>query len=255
MTDLAPPTATPEPIRLSPVARAVRIFARPADAWEDLRDRAQWWFPFLFMLAFLIAIQLLTFDQVMIPMVEQRLADAISSGQLTPDKQDQLLQFYTNSTWGRVALVGPPMVFQVIGYLLEALIVWFGVGFVLGSRMRFRHALEVTSWAQLVRVPQIVVFFALAAQQRSMLDVHLGLGAFVGLFQSEVTAPTKLVRGLTGFLDLFGPFEAWWIAVGVLGCATLSGAPRRNVVWVLVALYLAFGAFIAAVSAFFGPGS
>jgi hypothetical protein len=41
----------------------------------------------------------------------------------------------------------------------------------------------------------------------------------------------------------------------VIGVAALSKAPRRNVAWVLVALYLAFGAFLAAVNALFNPGA
>jgi hypothetical protein len=56
-------------------------------------------------------------------------------------------------------------------------------------------------------------------------------------------------------LDAISPFTAWYLAVVVLGTAVLSGAPRRNVAWVLVTLYLAFVAFSAAVAALFSPGT
>ena len=71
----------------------------------------------------------------------------------------------------------------------------------------------------------------------------------------EPETPNKLITGLTVFLDAFSPFAAWFLVVVILGTAALSGASRRNVAWVLVMLYLALGAFFAAVNALFIPGA
>ena len=134
--------------------------------------------------------------------------------------------------------------------LLQALVVWFATGFVLGSSMRFRQAFDVVCWSGLVKIPALLLFFALAFTRQTFVGIHLGLGILV----PDPETPNKLLTGLTTFLDFIGPFEAWWAAVAVLGASAISGAPRRSVAWVLVALYLALGAFLAAVSAFFSPG-
>jgi len=251
MTDLAPPTATPEPVRLSPVARAVRIFARPADAWEDLRQRGQWWFPLLLTLVISLGFQALSFDRVIVPMMEDQWAELVASGQMPPAQQAELERTFIASPVGRVGFLVQAAVLGPVFMLFFALVVWFGVGFVLGTRLKFRHAFEVICWSGLVKIPQAVLLLVLALQRETLEGIHMGLG----VIPTEPETPSKLFRGMTSFLDLIGPFEAWWIAVGVLGCAALSGAPRRNVAWVLVVLYLALGACYAAVSAFFGPGS
>src|SRR5262249_6303680 len=87
--------------------------------------------------------------------------------------------------------------------------------------------------------------------RRSFEGLHLGLGVLL----PEPDTPNKLHKGLTVFLDAISPFAAWYLAVVILGTAALSGAPRRNVAWVLVTLYLAFVVFSAAIAALFSPGT
>jgi hypothetical protein len=250
MTDLSPPATNP-PVRLSPVARTLRIFVRPADAWEDLQSRAQWWFPLLLALVIWLALQAFSFDRVMIPMLQDQWAERVANGQMEAAQQAQLEHFFTTSPAARWLILGQQAVVWPVMMLFQALVVWFGTGFVLGTRMKFRYAFEVICWSGLVKIPQLLLFTLLALQRQTYVGVHLGLGVLV----PEPETPSKLLTGVASFLDLIGPFEAWWIAVAVLGCAALAGAPRRSVAWVLVALYLALGAFFAAVGAFFGPGS
>ena len=121
----------------------------------------------------------------------------------------------------------------------------------LGTRFRYRQALDVVWWSGLVKIPSTILFFLLAWQRESFKGVHLGLGALM----PESDTPTKLQAGLGSFLDSIGPFEAWWLLVVILGAAALSGAPRRSIAWVFVALYLALGVFFAAVGAMFSPGT
>jgi hypothetical protein len=135
--------------------------------------------------------------------------------------------------------------------LLVALVVWFAAAFLLGSRFRFRHALEVTCWAGLVKVPANALFFWLASRAESLRDVHLGLGALIPVADE----PTRLLRAVTVFLDLLGPFEVWWFVVGVLGVVALSGLPRRQVAVTLGSLYLGLGAVVALVTGLSTPSS
>jgi len=238
------------PVRLSPIARAVRIFARPATAWDDLVERGQWLAPLLASLVLWAGLQALCFDHVTVPMMQDAWNDAVSAVRMEQAQVDKMMAFFTGPT-ARWIVVGQQAIFWPILTLLVALVVWFGGGFVLGTKLRYRQALDVVCWSGLVSWPAIVLTFALAWQRQTFKGIHLGLGALI----PEGETPDKLRTGITMFLDFFAPFEAWRIAVAVIGVAALTGAPRRNVAWVLVALYLAFGAFLAAVNALFNPGA
>jgi hypothetical protein len=238
------------PVRLSPIARAVRVFARPATAWDDLVERGQWLPPLLASLVLWAGLQALCFDHVTVPMMQDAWNDAVSAGRMEQVQMDKMMAFFTGPT-ARWIVVGQQAIFWPILTLLVALVVWFGGGFVLGTKLRYRQALDVVCWSGLVSWPAIVLTFALAWQRQTFKGIHLGLGALI----PEGETPDKLRTGITMFLDFFAPFEAWRIAVAVIGVAALTGAPRRNVAWVLVALYLAFGAFLAAVNALFNPGA
>jgi len=238
------------PVRLSPIARAVRIFARPATAWDDLVERGQWLAPLLASLVLWAGLQALCFDHVTVPMMQDAWNDAVSAGRMEQAQMDKMMAFFSGPT-ARWIVVGQQAIFWPILTLLVALVVWFGGGFVLGTKLRYRQALDVVCWSGLVSWPAIVLTFALAWQRQTFKGIHLGLGALI----PEGETPDKLRTGITMFLDFFAPFEAWRIAVAVIGVAALTGAPRRNVAWVLVALYLAFGAFLAAVNALFNPGT
>jgi len=238
------------PVRLSPIARAVRIFARPATAWDDLVERGQWLAPLLASLVLWAGLQALCFDHVTVPMMQDAWNDAVSAGRMEQAQMDKMMAFFSGPT-ARWIVVAQQAIFWPLLTLLVALVVWFGGGFVLGTKLRYRQALDVVCWSGLVSWPAIVLTFALAWQRQTFKGIHLGLGALI----PEGETPDKLRTGITMFLDFFAPFEAWRIAVAVIGVAALTGAPRRNVAWVLVALYLAFGAFLAAVNALFNPGA
>jgi len=238
------------PSRLSPAARMVRIFVRPAEAWEGLREQGQWLFPLVLGLAVWLGLQAAAYDRVTLPMIFDQWSEAVANGQMEPAQEASLTKFFTESPAARWIVLGQQVIVWPVLLLIQALVVWFGTGFVLGTRLRFRQAFDVVCWSGLVKIPALFLFFALSFARQTFVGVHLGLGVLV----PEPETPSKLLTGLTTFLDLIGPFEAWWAAVAVLGASAISGAPRRSVAWVLVALYLALGALVAAVSAFFSPG-
>ena len=237
------------PAQISPVTRMVRVFVRPADAWEGLRERGQWLFPLLVGLVLWVGLQAAAFDRVTVPMMFDQWSNAVANGQMEPTQEAELTKFFLSPAARWIVLGQQTLVWPIL-LMLQALVVWFATGFVLGSSMRFRQAFDVVCWSGLVKIPALLLFFALAFSRETFVGIHLGLGVLV----PEPETPSKLLTGLTTFLDFIGPFEAWWAAVAVLGASAISGAPRRSVAWVLVALYLALGAFLAAVSAFFSSG-
>lgn len=245
---LAPP---PAPAALSALARAARIFVHPAQAWTGLEERGRWWFPLLATLVTEVALSAATYHRALVPDMFQRWDRAVANGQMPPGQLEGLQKFFSESWVAIATTLGSIVVVVPIITLLHALVVWFGASFVLGTRFRFGQAFAVVVWAGLVHLPASIIRYGYGWLQQSFEGLHLGLGVLL----PEPDSPTKLHTGLTVCLDAISPFAAWYLVVLVLGTATLSGAPRRNIAWVLVTLYLAFVAFSAAIAALFTPGT
>src|SRR5262245_51026496 len=99
MTVVAEPAgpASPSPARLSPFQRTARIFARPATAWDDLKERGQWAFPLLVGLIVWVGLQAAAFDSVTVPMMQEQWANAVADGRMEAAQAQQAEQFMTSS--------------------------------------------------------------------------------------------------------------------------------------------------------------
>lgn len=240
---------TPEPM-MSPLARARAIFLAPTHAWSGLRERAQWWFPMVFLTVVAALTTALLHQRAMLPMLLESWNEQVASGQMPAEQVDRLADFF-GSPAGLAVTVGQQMLFTPVVMLLTALVIWFGVGFVLGTKLKYRQALEVAAWAQLVTLPAVVITVALAWMRETMRGIHVGLGALL----PAMDEPTRLGVGLRAFLDALGPLAIWYVAVGILGAAALSGAPRKSVAWVLGVLYVAIALFLSGLAAMLTPVS
>jgi hypothetical protein len=233
---------------LSLIDRAVAVFVRPAQAWVGLIERVQWWFPLLVMVVFAGASSALLYHRALVPMLTESWEQQVANGQMQAEQLEQIERFF-NSPAGLAFSVGQQVVFLPILILVIALAIWFGVGFVLGTGMRYRLALEVACWSFLVRLPEYVLVTGLSWAKGTMRGVHVGFGILL----PDVDPPTKLHTALGVMLDAIGPFSIWYLVVGILGAAALSGAPRRSVAWTLTVLYLVIMAFVAALAALATP--
>ena len=247
----APTGDSPAEAPLSPLARAIRIFTNPAGAWSGLEERAQWWIPMVSIIVLQVGLLLVTYQRAMVPMLMDQWDQAVVSGQMPAEQADKLANFFQHDPAAMGVIVGQQVLFAAFFTFLIALVVWFGVGFLLGARFRYRLALEVVCWAALVQLPETIATFAWAWFQETFKGIHFGLAVLL----PEMEHPTKLHTGLNVLLDSIGPFRIWYLVVGILGAAALTGAPRKNVTWVMIALYLALTVFIAAIAAAFTPGS
>lgn len=235
---------------MSPWERAAAIFTKPASAWSGLRDRAQWFWPVILIVLVNVSAVAIMYDRVIVPAQLERIDQQIESGQLPPESAERI-EAQMTSPAAKFMGIGAQLIVLPLMYLLMAAVAWFGCGFVLGTKFRYRHALEVVSWAGLINLPAMALTYVLAWSKGSFEGVHLGLAALL----PESDAPSKLMVALRIFLDQIGPFQIWYVIVAVLGAAALSGAARKNVAWVLVSLYLALVLFFSAVGAVFAPGA
>ena len=232
----APATPAVASPTLSPLQRAIAIFLRPAAAWDGLTGRAQWWIPFLLVLIVLLAGAAITYQRVQLPTILDTMQERVSSGEMTQEQLQRIEDFYTGPAGLAVMLGSLALSFAVIPFVV-ALLIWFAVGFVLGSPFKYRHALEVGTWSSLVAIPQATLQYVLSWIHESARGVHVGFGVLL----PEAGPDDRLLRALGVFLDWIGPFGIWHVVVAVLGAAALSGAPRKSVAWALGTLYLVSG--------------
>lgn len=238
------------PPALSPFARIVRVFAQPSAAWGGLSEKGQWWLPVVLLIVIEVALSATTYHRALLPDMFDKWDQAVANGQMQATQLESMQKFFSESPVALAWTLGSIVLVLPLFTLLQALVLWFGAGFVLGAKFRFSQGITVVAWAQLVNLPASFIRYAYGWVRESFEGLHLGLGVLV----PEPETHTKLYTGLTVFLDAISPFAAWYLAVLVLGTAALSGAPRRNVAWVLVTLYLAFVAFSAAVAALLSSG-
>ena len=251
--EVAAELAPERPIGL--LQRAFAMFARPADAWSGLRERAQWWFPLLLVVAVTSGTMLLTYDRAIMPTVTDQFEKQLDEGQMTQAQMDKMESFFSGPG-GKLVVIGQQVVFMPIALLIVALVVRFGGGFILGRSMGYRHALEVASWSSLVTLPAFLLQSGIAAAQNvGIRHVHVGLGALLPALGMDPDTPTKLSTALGILLDALGPLQLWYVAVMVLGVSAMTGAPRKSTTLVVGGLYLAIMVLWAAVAWLFTPGS
>jgi hypothetical protein len=246
----AAPAAPPSRPPLSLLGRFAAVFVRPAEAWGGLEEHQQWWFPVLLVALMNVVIMLPLYERAYLPTYYDQLDSQVASGALEPGQAERMQQFMESRVMGPI-VAGIAGLASVVMTLGTALIVWFGVGFILGAKFRYRMALEVTAWSGLVLLPQHVAFFALAWSQETMKGIHFGLAAFL----PEADPPARWHAMLAVALDAFGPFNVWYVAVAVLGCAALTGGRRRDVAWVLGGLAVALAVVSALLSGWLAPPS
>jgi hypothetical protein len=244
------PASPPAGPTLSPLQRAIAVFVRPAEAWTGLVDRVQWWFPMIVALLVSVLSAAVLHQRAIVPMMMETWDRQVASGQLDPAQLDRMEQFFTSPT-GTAIIVGQQAIAVPLMMLAIALVVWFAVAFILGTRFRYRLALEVVSWSSLITIPTTILVTALGWMKQNMRGVHVGFGILL----PEADPPSKLLTALGVILDALGPLSIWYLVVGILGAAALSGAPRRSVAWTMGALYAVLLLLFAGLAALFVPAA
>lgn len=230
----APSSAAAPPASLSLLERAIAVFTRPASAWTGLAGRQQWWFPLIVVGVLNVLFMLAVYDRALVPDFISQWEAQVEAGAMQPAQMEQA-EAMTQGWAMKGSILGVSLVGHAVITLVFALLAVFGVGFILGSKLPFRLAFEVAAWSGLVKLVEFPLLLFLVWSEESLKSAHLSLAALL----PAPEAPAKWHSMLVVALDGVGPFNVWLFVVGVLGCSALSGAPRRNVAWVLGGLGLA----------------
>jgi hypothetical protein len=246
---VAPPYDPSTP-SLSLLQRTVAIFTRPTQAWHGLRERSQWWFPLLLVALVGVVSMSAVYQRAFLPMITGQMESQVESGQMPAESYDQAVAFMSGPI-GLAIFVVQQLFFTVLLLFVVALFIWFGMSFVLGQKMKYRWAVAVAAWSSLVTIPATLLTTLLAWYKEDWQSAHVGFGILL----PETDRPTKLMTALGIFLDGIGPLALWYVAVLVIGTATLSGAPRRSTAYVIGALYLVLVILGAALASLQAPAA
>jgi Yip1-like protein len=230
---VSPPAPADAEPSLSIVQRAVAIFTRPTAAWSGLRTRSQWWFPLIIMTLMNVAFSATLWERAILPMQLDRMEEQVADGKMDAAALDRA-ETMMRSPAGLAFAVLPWVVLSPLFSVVAALILMVAVGFMLGGKLPFRHAFEVSTWSGLIQIPSIIVTGILAWSKQTMEGVHVSLAALL----PEPDKTDRVMRSVIGVLDGLGPFGIWWIAVVIIGASVLSGVPRKRVAWSVGGIYV-----------------
>lgn len=250
-TTAVPQSPAPEPTpSLSLGARALAVFARPAQAWGGLERRGQWWFPLLISVLVSLGGTLLIYQRAIVPTQLAQFERQVEAGRIPPEAMARIEEQVASPVSLGISL-GSLVVAVPLMTCVFALLPWITAGFMLGGRFRYREAFAVTAWAGLVAIPAQLLTYLLGWLNESMTGVHTGFGVLLPVEDP----PSRLMVGLGTFLDQgIGPFALWYVLVLALGAAALSGGDRRRVVLAVGAAWVAVLAIVSVAAGLLAPG-
>lgn len=247
--NVPPPSPTDAGPSLSVWGRAVAVFTRPSAAWGGLGRPAQWWFPLIIVTLANVGFSAALWERAILPMQIDAMEEQVSAGKMEPAALDRA-EAMMRSPAGMAFAALPWLILSPLFSIVAALLLMFGVGFLLGGKLPFKQAFELATWAGLVQVPGVLLTGVVAWAKQTMEGLHISLAALL----PEPEKTDRVMGTVVGILDGLGPFALWWLAVVVIGASTVTGLARKRVAWSVGGIYLGLVVFFVVLGAMFRRG-
>lgn len=218
------------PVAADLLARLGRMISAPADAFRPPLSIWVWLVP-------LILLSLAAFAQAMLS-ADLWFAEGVTAN---PEAAAAIQDMPADKLSGiRLAMGVGGLAMTWVGYLVPALVFWFGLSFVLGGRTGFGAVLAVTAFTGLVMLPRDILLTVLRLNAGT---VHIYTSPAV-LAEPE----QKVLIALAEHLDIFAVYRL--VLLG-FGFRSISGLRGRQVGW-LVGVLWALGAGFAVLMTLIG---
>ncbi len=230
-TGLPSPSAPPPTgVAVELMRRFRRMISSPTDAFQAPLSRWVW-------LAPLILLSVAAFAQAILS-ADLWFAEGLAAN---PDAAAAIEQLPTDKLTGiRVAMGIFGLAMTWVGYLVPALVFWFGLSFVLGGRVGFGAVLAVTAFTGLVMLPRDILLTVLRVRAGT---IHIYTSPAV-----LVEPDQKVLIALAEHLDIFAVYRL--VLLG-LGFRSISGLRGKQTGWLVGVLWV-LGAGLAAGMALIG---
>jgi hypothetical protein len=206
------------------------MISSPTDAFQAPLSRWVW-------LAPLILLSVAAFAQAILS-ADLWFAEGLAAN---PDAAAAIEQLPTDKLTGiRVAMGIFGLAMTWVGYLVPALVFWFGLSFVLGGRVGFGAVLAVTAFTGLVMLPRDILLTVLRVRAGT---IHIYTSPAV-----LVEPDQKVLIALAEHLDIFAVYRL--VLLG-LGFRSISGLRGKQTGWLVGVLWV-LGAGLAAGMALIG---
>lgn len=219
-----PPSAPPPSVAADLMARFRRMVTSPTEAFQPPLSMWVW-------LAPLILLSLATFAQAMLS-ADLWVAEGLAAN---PDAAAAIQQMPTDKLAGMRVIMGVGgLAMTWVGYVVPALVFWFGLSFVFGGRTGFGAVLGVTAFTGLVMLPRDILL--------TLLRLHAGT---IHIYTSPAVfaqPDQKVLIALAEHLDIFALYRL--VLLG-LGFRSISGLRGKQTGW-LVGMLWVLGAGLAA---------
>lgn len=224
---------------MTEIQRISGVFTEPSRVFTDIARNGRWW---------IIVVVLILLNVVAVSAMVQRVGyDLMIEKALEQSRQvqemsaDQRAQVYESQRkFMPIAVRVFPPVAILGGVLVIAAALLFSYRFLLDAEVRYKEALNITSYASLPpAIAANLMFFALLyLKPPDEFDMESAGGLSIGSFLSRDTA--AWLRSLANSLDLF---TIWTIVLIATGFTALCGArklPLGRSLWGVIAPWLVY---------------
>jgi hypothetical protein len=210
-TEIAPAAAVsggePEPKTVSAAGSLIGVFTEPKPTFEALRGKPRILAPLVVLVLFQLVFAIVLAQSGIMK------NDAIAKleAKNAPQEQvDAVTRVMDSPVRFAFAIAGP--IVLVFSLLVSAALLYFMANLMLGARLRYAHYLCVAAYGGVVGTVDQIVRMGLALS-RGTLDVHMGVGAFLG---EDLSGPMRVLDTGTD------PLLLWAVAIQALGVAVMA---------------------------------
>jgi len=192
---------------MSAPATLIGVFIEPKKTFESLREKPRFLAPIIVLVLFQLIFGLVLAQSGVMKNDAVAKMEAKNAPQEQMDAVNRMMDGPVKYVF---AVTGPIVIVFVL--LISGGILYFMANLMLGARLRYVHYLAVAAYGAVVGIVDQIVRLGLAVS-RGTLQVHLGVGAFMG---DELSAVMKILDTATD------PLLLWAIAIQALGVGVMA---------------------------------
>lgn len=210
-TEIAPAAAVsggqPEPKTISAAGSLIGVFTEPKPTFEALAAKPRILTPLVVLILFQLVFAIVLAQSG----IMKNDAVAKLEAKNAPQEQIDAVNKMMDSPARFIFAVAGPIVL-VFSLLVSAALLYFMANLMLGARLRYVHYLCIAAYGGVVGMVDQMVRMGLALS-RGTLDVHMGVGAFLG---DDLSVPMRILDTATD------PLLLWAVAIQALGVAVMA---------------------------------
>jgi len=203
----APAGMAPEAPPMSAPATLIGIFAKPRQTYQALQSKPRVLAPLLVVLIFQVVFGLVLAQS---GILKNDTLARLEAKNAPPEQIEAVTRVMDGPAKYGFVFAGP--IVLVFSLLVSAALIYFIANLMLGARLRYIHYLCIAAYGAVVGILDQLVRLMIALS-RGTLQVHLGVGAFLG---EDLTGLMRILDTATD------PLLLWATAIEALGVAVMA---------------------------------